>query len=839
MNKIFLTGLMTLLSMSVFSQNPEDYVTNNGKMASAMLPESADDPTREWSYNPKSTTVIGVPFTSYPVQVTFDGSIYTGESELCFFFGEEYQPMMAFQKTFYRGWIPIVEYGWTEDGIQYDIEMFGNTLPGEDNRNSIQFVQVSMKNVSEQKKKAFFTIGTRSSGLDHRMGHPGSPDGFHYQFTDNAFIRNQKVVYLFDGFPEKYAVKNQKYTVPFSARDLDVKVNTVVGLVQYGEELEKGETVRLTFKFLRVPVDIHDEAFLNKLKSTTFADSKTGCIDFWEKTIEGKGHFVIPEERVEDSFKACLVHLMLATRTDNGVKRQGSGLPYDGIFFNDFIDMRLAYDVAGHADFVEINFPWMFKNINAEGLFVDPSVSHSREIMTSHGQVLFSLCNHFMYRKDWKLAEEVFEPVAKAVKMIENDHKREPNGLVRPSIPFDAEMIQGYYTSHNLWCLLGLRSAITLADSLGKDAESKEWRKLEASYHDAILKGIDASVHSDGYVPTGLYEFSINYGGFKKYQMNQDWENMLLVYPTETLETDDWRVVGTLNHIRKTRYREGIMTYRYGMHLHQYATTNMANQYLAINDQKKALLDLYHILLHNGSTHEGFENMVEPWSDRDPDPIPAPHAWAAAKTALLIRNMLVREYGGKAGMEKNDRSLYLFSCLSPEWIKAGNKIEIIDILSDFGKINAKMTIENDGAALSLACDFYNFSPKSIYITVPFYKDVTQATSDCGDVKIVNGYMVLPDDAKTLQIKWKDNQNAAENHIQNILLSYRTEPGFYWENYINGLERGFLTDAEKTIPRELLSFHTVKKAFLMEYDRRKTQYLEGGKELLEIKAPPMQ
>jgi len=266
---------------------------------------------------------------------------------------------------------------------------------------------------------------------------------------------------------------------------------------------------------------------------------------------------------------------------------------------------------------------------------------------------------------------------------------------------------------------------------------------------------------------------------------------------------------------------------------------------------------MYHILLHNGSTHEGFENMVEPWSDRDPDPIPAPHAWAAAKTALLIRNMLVREYGGKAGIERNNRSLYLFSCLSPQWVKAGNKIEIKDILSDFGRINASMYIENDGAFFSFACDFSNFEPKNMYIATPFFKDVVRATSDQGAVNIVNGYMVLPANVKTLQVKWVDNQFASENYIHDILMSYRTEPGIVWDNcpddmkgrspadarcnlnYIHGLERGFLTDAEKAIPWEPLSFHAVKKAFLIEYDRRRTQYLESGKKLLEIKAPPME
>ena len=46
-----------------------------------------DDPAREWCYGGKTTTVIGKPFVPAPVQVTFDGAIFTGEAELAFFHG--------------------------------------------------------------------------------------------------------------------------------------------------------------------------------------------------------------------------------------------------------------------------------------------------------------------------------------------------------------------------------------------------------------------------------------------------------------------------------------------------------------------------------------------------------------------------------------------------------------------------------------------------------------------------------------------------------------------------------------------------------------------------------
>ena len=48
-----------------------------------------DDMSKEWCYLGKSTTVIGVPFTPMPVQVTYDGAVFNGANEICFFYGKE------------------------------------------------------------------------------------------------------------------------------------------------------------------------------------------------------------------------------------------------------------------------------------------------------------------------------------------------------------------------------------------------------------------------------------------------------------------------------------------------------------------------------------------------------------------------------------------------------------------------------------------------------------------------------------------------------------------------------------------------------------------------------
>ena len=814
--------------------------------------DSTDDPDKEWCYGTKSTSVIGVPFMPKSVQVTFDGAIYTGQAELCFFYGDSLRPLMARQKTFYHGWIPIVEYSWNSKGLDYHIEMFGATLKEEGPENSIQFVRVDIFNPGQESRKAVFASASRSSGGDHRLGKPVFHDDFSYAFRQNNFLRNEKIIYsVVRGNATLKAVPGIPYHQSFNAAEFGVTKASVVGICRYEHILQPGEKMELTFKMPRVPLSLDDRTvFLNKYQEALYDVYRQHTISMWEELIEGHGYFEIPEKRVNNAYKAGLVHLILATRTSDGKRRQGSGLPYDGLFFNDFVDMRLAYDVAGLPDFVELNVPWLLNSINEEGLFVDANLSHGKQIMSSHGQALYSLANHYFFTNDRSYGEKVYPVVLKAVGLIKNDHETFSNGLIRPSVPFDAEMIKGCYTSHNLWCLLGLRSAIRLARALGKEKDAKDWLQLHQSFERAVLSAIDRSAFQDGYVPTGLYDFELGkeyFNGFKDFRFNQDWENMLLIYPTEVLEEGDTRISGTLQHIRTNKYREGIMTYRNGMHLHQYATANMANQYIAINDQKHALLDLYHILLHNGSTHEGFENYIEPWSNRDAWPIPPPHAWAAAKTALLIRNMLVREYGGKAGLDENARDLYLFSVISPVWAEEGKMLAIHRIRTEFGEINGEMKFSDHGATIDLSPVFVRL-PHQVVMPVPYFKEIINVESDAKYFRLIDGKMKFSPDVRHIQIEWKDVKQVHKENYQQILKSYREEPGVRWVGGTkNGMDvsavekmdagaeliviaphKGFLLDDEKDFPDAPLSFDLVRKAYLKEYNKRYKEYAQAGK-----------
>ena len=821
---------------------------DDGASAHLMLDLSkVDNPEKEWCYSPKSTTVIGVPFMPRPVQVTYDGAIYTGDAELCFFYGDSLKPVMARQKTFYSGWIPLVEYAWEESGLSYTLEMFGAAVDGIGPSNTIQFIKITATNTSGHPVSAAFTSASRYTGVDHRFGRALSKckPATRFEMKNACLIRDDELIYTYPQTSEIFAVPGSPYVKPFLASDYSIMENSVTGLSTTQKNLDPGESFQLNFRMPAYPVSFKDQEKINFITKADYDMYRQRTITYWKDMIEGFTYFSIPEKRVNDAYKAGLVHLMLATRDKPGEKkRQGSGLPYDQLFFNDYVDMRRIYDLSGHHDFVDINVQWLMDNQNEEGMFLDPVLTHGQEIMASHGQALVSLANHYLITRDTSYARRIYPVVQKAVEWMYQKHNENPNGLMPASIPFDAEMIKGHYTSHNLWCLLALRDAIRLARGLGEEEDAEAWSLFHYSYEKAVLEAIDASAKDGGYVPAGLYDYITGPAareGFREHQTNQDWENNLLIYPTEVLEPSDYRIRATLDTIRKRKYREGIMTYRNGMHLHQYATVNQAHQYLAINDQKHALLDLYHILLHNGSTHEGYENMVEPWEDMDPWPIPPPHAWAAAKTALLIRNMMVREYGGQAGLDEKERDLYLFSVISPSWNRKGNTIRINDAVTEMGRISAQIEFTPQGAVIAIQPQFHS-PPRHIKIAIPWFVRLKDVKSNAQWAGQRDGYLVFSPEVSSIEIKWDTRRGIHRNTLQDILLSYREENSLKWRGLTDAEiipgGKGFLLEEEEKYPSEPLSFGLVKIAFIKEYQRRFKEYEAAGKQPMTIEPPAL-
>jgi hypothetical protein len=473
-------------------------------------------------------------------------------------------------------------------------------------------------------------------------------------------------------------------------------------------------------------------------------------------------------------------------------------------------------------------------------------VAHGKIIPATQGHILYSIAMTAIYTQDTRFAGKVYPAIEKGVAFIKNSMDSDQYGLLPPCYAYDAEMISGHYTGQNLFALMGLRNSVRVARLLGKTADVTSWTALADLYEKNILRAITASAKPDGYIPPGLYPYLTGpkaYAGMAEYQTDCDWENMILAFPTEVLDPNDPRLNGTLSRVRQ-EYAEGIMTYRHGLFLHQYITANMVEQYLVMGDEFTALKDFYHQLLHSGSAQECFENLVKPWTNRMVDEnCPPPHAWGSAKQALMVRDFLLMEYGGKCGLEPGKREIRLFNCLSPDWVMPGKRVSITDAPTEFGSMDASITFTDKGANLSIKKRFHA-NPADYRIRVPYFKELVSFTTDASFKKREGDCIVLSPDATHVSMVWRDRPGAQTGVMNKLLLGYRSENTLMGgdKNGNSIIKKGtpFLTNEEKgdSSKVEPLSFALVRKTFQHEYSRRAETALKNGGELMEVKAPEM-
>jgi len=639
----------------------------------AMLDPATDAADAEWCYLGKSTTLIGVPAQPDVTQITFDGALFTRSAELCFFSGDHDQPLLARSKTWVDGWIPIIQYAWRDGEIAYDIEMFAAPLNGESVENTVNFVRVRMRNAGTRPASGGFAAALRHSGGDYRFGDsPFSPE-WRYEMANDRAVRDGKLMYLFTPSAVCEAVPGIAYHAPFSGREYCITGRSECCLSRYRRHLAPNETFTATFAMPRVPVS--DPAFITKLAGADYATYRATTLAYWHGLFAGHAQFEFPEARVQHAQRASVVHVLLATRSQDNSWTQTDGLPYPQFFLTSTPQMVLAYLQSGQFERAQAVVRCAVTYQTPSGLYQDAALAHGVEIPAGHGHVMYAAAMTILYSQDKAFAEELYPSLSKAAQYIATTTTHDEFGLLPPAYPYDNEMIQGHYTSNNLWSLLGLRTLVRVARFLRHDDDVTAWSALEGRFSASILAGIAASAKADGYVPPGLYHYitgAAARSGFTEATTNHDWENMLLAFPGELLAPGDGHVRGTVDHIRRN-YAEGVMPYR--QYMHQYITANQVEQYLVMGDGATALTDFYHILLHDGPTAEGFENMVQPWSDRMVDAsCPPPHAWASSKLACLIRDLVLLEYGGKAGLLPSQRELWLFHCLSPAWVSAGHHV---------------------------------------------------------------------------------------------------------------------------------------------------------------------
>jgi len=109
-----------------------------------MLDPAMDSPAEPFSYFWHPNDTIGALFAPVATEVTPEGYLYTGFGELMFFVGNPPEPVNQRVKTLYKGYLPIVQYGFNYHDVRYQFRMFGADLGGDLKGLPVNFVEVTL-----------------------------------------------------------------------------------------------------------------------------------------------------------------------------------------------------------------------------------------------------------------------------------------------------------------------------------------------------------------------------------------------------------------------------------------------------------------------------------------------------------------------------------------------------------------------------------------------------------------------------------------------------------------------------------------------------------------------
>jgi hypothetical protein len=245
-----------------------------------MVDPAMDRDDEPFSYFSHPTDVIGVMDNRVGTLVSPEGYFFTGWGELMFFTGDPPQPAAQRVKTLYRGYLPIIEYRYREGTIEFRVTAFAATLDGKPDSPLMNFIRVRSVNIGKLPQVGHFATGLRYVN-DFNMGtgqgdnrfrrpvtasrvggynQPGvewNPD-WTYGFTDDAFVRDGKVMYLFPAKPapaRSLTLKTSYNGSPdITTRKLRIQQNTPAGIVRYDLLLQPGSQQTLEFRMPYEPL---------------------------------------------------------------------------------------------------------------------------------------------------------------------------------------------------------------------------------------------------------------------------------------------------------------------------------------------------------------------------------------------------------------------------------------------------------------------------------------------------------------------------------------------------------------------------------------------------------
>jgi hypothetical protein len=717
--------------------------------------------------------------------VTPDGAFLSAYGELSFYAGapKTVRPVRKRVKTLVDGYLPIIQYRFDRDGLTYRFEAFATPIALDPRNDLITFVRCTVSNPGKKSTKGVLGVnfgdmtskinidptydwsnGQRVS-LYKALGAQRSTVWHSKPFLDESKFNghlNDPGVFGPYGDVQQGGHLVFASTEPLPVFQMPSFPSKLKGAAEeYDFSLQPGERKSFTFKMPAVPIKQTNPVAIAQVLHADYNDYRKKTVAFWKDQVALASRFIVDDPKVMNTFKTSLVNDLVASElnSDGNIYQRVNKIHYNYMWIRDSSFFVRTYDMLGlpktASDALRDFMVWKDGKVVS---FFKPGAPQPDGARLSvqddyWGQVLWAVGAHCRTTGDVAFLRQVYPLLGPHIDEFVAKCKADPRGLWPVAGPYDNEAINGHYTGHSFWALLGLKYAVYMAKQMHRPDDAAKWQLIHDDYQANFMKQLrELTAKSDCYIPPGMD--NVNDGN--------DWDNASGgLYPFEVIGKKDPLAVTTLRTTRDFNYQEGIMTYggnawvakqlkKQGKTaargtLHHYETFYVTESNTILGEQRKVVEDLYSILAHTGSTNSGFEFCIPAWSTRDPMDNFTPHGWFASRYMSQIRDALVREEGS---------DLHLASVLAPQWVQPGRHVKVTEAPTFFGSVTYDLHCGASGATLTLANRWKPGSkPANLILHTPWFVKVSSAIVDGRPIATNHGTLKLPLNAKQVLLRW--------------------------------------------------------------------------------------
>lgn len=415
---------------------------------------------------------------------------------------------------------------------------------------------------------------------------------------------------------------------------------------------------------------------------------------FWREAALPYGHLEVPDAQIQALLDSSIRNIYQAREIKGGLLAfQVGPTCYRGLWVVDGSFLLDAVTMLGRADEARSGIRYLLGFQRKDGgiMLID---GHWKET----GIALWAVSRHARLTGDKKWLAEVWPKVEQAVAFIQAMRKLPPADAPNAGLVPDGFSDGGLagrvpeYTNV-YWTLVGLRAIADAARWLGKEDDAAAWQReyddFTATFRKAAERDTRTDAHGNRYLPIRMRDAD------KVAPQKAQWGFLHAVYPGELFLPDDPLVQGNMAMLQATE-QEGMVfgTGWLDAGIWNYFASFYGHAWLWLGQGQKAAEALY-----------AFANHASPLGCWREEQMPQgkggaicgdmPHNWASAEFIRLVRHLLVLERGD---------ALHLCEGLPAKWARPGAVTRVQGVLTEFGPISMRLTVDKDGKSARLWLD---------------------------------------------------------------------------------------------------------------------------------------